>query len=226
VALRVLVVDDDQADCELLQRELHKADIQTVIVTDGNEAIDILRDQVFDAVFVDAKMHPADGMEVTRQVRSCGRNKSTPIIMITGNEDPGIAARGFQAGITFFLFKPITQDQLLKLVRVTSGVSFENRRFHRVMVRQEVEVQFNEDSLKGHTIDVSVNGVLVRASRTFPIGSRVSVRLVLSPDKLALAVSGVVMRVPTPESMGIKLDSVGLTERNQLQVFLLPLMIA
>ncbi len=227
MALRVLVVDDDPSECELLLRTLQTADIQAVTVTDGYRAIEILRDQTFDAIFVDANMPPPNGMEVTRQIRSSGSNQKTPIIMIAGDEERSIAAQGFRAGITFFLYKPITKEQLLKLVRVTPSVNaVEPRRFHRVMVRHKVEVEFNADIVEGQTIDVSLTGLLVRASRTFPSGSHVKVRLALSPGKPSLVVTGVVVRVPTGNTMGIQLDPIDISESNQLQGFLLPLTIA
>lgn len=226
MAQHVLVVDDDLLECELLQRTLHGADIQALILTDSRQAIEVLRHQTFDAVFVDVNMPYADGMEVTRQIRASGSNQKTPVIMITGHEDPSIVARGFAAGISFFLYKPVIKDRLLNLIRVTQTLNrVEKRRFQRIAVRQKVEVEFNGDILQGDTIDLSLNGLLVRGSRTFPPGSHVKIRLALSPGKPPLAVRGTVARVINSDSMGIHLDAAGISESKQLQDFLLPLMI-
>jgi DNA-binding response OmpR family regulator len=226
VAQHVLVVDDDLLECELLQRTLHGADIQALTLTDSRQASEILRNHTFDAIFLDVNMPPPDGMELTRQIRASQSNQKTAIIMITGSDDSAVVARGFQAGINFFLYKPINKDRLLNLVRVTQSVNrVEKRRFHRVAVRQKVEVQFNHDILEGNTIDVSLNGLLVHVSQTVPVSSRVKVRISLSPGKTPLAVGGTVTRVPSPDSMGIHLDAIGMNESRQLQDFLLPLMI-
>jgi DNA-binding response OmpR family regulator len=222
----VLVVDDDKSECQLLQRTLNAAEIQAITLTDSREAIEIARKQPFDAIFVDVNMPPPDGMEVTRQIRSAGTNQKTTVIMITGQEDPSMVSRGFQAGINFFLYKPIVKDRLLNLVRVTNSANrVEKRRFHRVPVRQKVKVRFNLETLEGHTIDLSLNGMLVRTPKTFAPEAHVRIQLELSEGKDPLALTGIIVRVPTADSMGIRFENVGIAESKRLQDFLLPLMI-
>jgi len=227
VAQTVLVVDDDALECQLLQRTLLSADIQAMTLTDSRQAIELARQQTFDAIFVDVNMPPPDGMEVTRQIRASEINRKTPVIMITGHEDPSMVARGFQAGISFFLYKPIVKDRLLNLVRVSHSVNrVEKRRFHRVAVQRKVEVETSGKILAGETVDVSLNGLLVRTSGTFPADSNVKIRLILNAGRPPLAAAGIVARVPSPNSMGICFNSIGMNESKQLQDFLLPLMIA
>jgi len=226
VTQQVLVVDDDVLECQLLQRTLHAVEIQALTLTDSRQALEIVRKQTFDAIFVDVNMPAPDGMEITRQVRASETNRKTPVIMITGHEDHSVVARGFQAGINFFLYKPIVKDRLLNLVRVTHSANrVEKRRFHRVATRQRAWIILGQEMLEGQTVDLSLNGLLIRASRTFPAGSRVMVRLELSSGKDPLAIHGLVARVAPPDSMGIHFDSIGLKESKQLQDFLLPLML-
>lgn len=223
----VMVVDDDLAQCEILQRVLSGADIESVVVTDSRQAIAIAKSNAFDAIFVDLTMPPPDGMEVTRQIRASERNSKTPIVMITGNEDPSIVARGFQAGITFFLYKPIVKDRLLNLVRLSRSVNLvEKRRFQRVEVRRKVNLQFNGNSLEGDTVDVSLNGMLVHAARTLQRGSRVKIALDWASDKKPFIVTGMVTRVTDRDCMGIRFDTIAIGESKRLQDFLLPLLIA
>jgi len=226
VTQHVLVVDDDLLECQLLQRTLHAAEIQALTLTDSRQALEIVRKQTFDAIFVDVNMPSPDGMEVTRQIRTSETNGKTPVIMITGHEDHSVVTRGFQAGINFFLYKPIVKDRLLNLVRITHSVNrVEKRRFHRVIARQKAWIIWGQDALEAQTVDLSLNGLLVRSTRTFPSGSRIMVRLELFPGKGALAIPGVVARVAAPDSMGIHFDSIGWRESKQLQDFLLPLML-
>ncbi len=223
---RALVVDDDLPTCKLIQAILNSADIESMILTDSAHAAELLRKQKFDAVFLDVNMPAPDGMELVRQIRGGGYNQKTPVIMITGEEDPAVLARGFQAGANFVLFKPINKERLLNLSRIThSAIERERRHFQRVAVRRKLQIRLDQDSLEGETIDVSLNGVLVQASRTFPMGSRVQVRLDLSPGKPPLAADGIVARVVGFTRMGIHLDRIGTRERQRLQEFLLPLLL-
>jgi hypothetical protein len=142
--------------------------------------------------------------------------------MITGTEDPYVVRRGFQAGANFLLFKPVNNERLLNLSRVAqSAAQRERRRFQRVAVSRNVQVGLDGDILEGETIDVSFDGLLVRAARTFAQGSRVSVRLVLSSDTQPITANGTVVRLVGP-LMGIHLDNIGKDSTKRLQDFILP----
>ena len=221
-----LVVDDDLATCELIQTILHSADMKALISTDSGQAAELLRNQKFDAVFLDVNMPPPDGLELTRLMRASGYNQKTPVIIITGEEDPSVLGRGFQAGANFFLFKPINRERLLNLSRAThSAVEREKRHYQRVVVSCNVQVLLDRDVLEGETIDVSLNGLLVRAARTFAVGSQVNVRLFLSSGTQPITADGTVVRVAGPH-MGIHLETIGKDASKRLQDFLLPLILA
>jgi DNA-binding response OmpR family regulator len=224
VSQKVLIVDDDASTCEVLQTMLHAADIQALTLTDSGRAVEMLRSERFDAVFVDVNMPAPDGMEVTRAIRSSRQNQKTPVIMMTGDDDPAVVARGFKAGVSFFVYKPLIKERVLNLARVTQSVNqLERRRFHRVAVKRRVEVQLNDGILEGESIDVSLNGVLIRSPRTFAVGTKVKVRLFLSPAKAPITGDGTVARIPSPDTMGIQLDKIDKAETKLLQEFLLPL---
>jgi len=226
VPQRALVVDDDLATCELIQTILHSADMEALISTDSARAVKLLDDQKFDAVFLDVNMPSPDGIELTRLMRASGHNQKTPVIIVTGEEDPSVLGRGFQAGANFFLFKPINKDRLLNLSRAThSAVQREKRHYQRVVVRRNVQVLLDRDVLEGETIDVSLHGLLIRAARTFAVGSRVGIRLFLSSSTQPIAAHGTVVRV-AGQDMGIHLETIAKDASKQLQDFLLPLILA
>jgi CheY-like chemotaxis protein len=226
VPQRAQVVDDDLETCKLIQAILHSADMEALISTDSAEAVELLRNRKFDAVFLDVNMPPPDGIEVTRLMRASGYNQKTPVIMVTGEEDPSVLGRGFQAGANFFLFKPINKQRLLNLSRTThSAVQREKRHYQRVVVSHNVQVLLDGDVLEGETIDVSLNGLLVRAPRPFAVGSRVSARLFLSSGTPPITADGTVVRVAGPHT-GIHLENIGKDASKRLQDFLLPLILA
>jgi DNA-binding response OmpR family regulator len=226
VPQHALVVDDDIEMCQLIQAILHSADTEALISTDSAQAAELLRNRKFDAVFLDVNMPPPDGIELTRLIRASGSNQKTPVIMVSGEEDPSVVSRGFQAGATFFLFKPINKERLLNLSRTThSAVERERRHYQRVVVSRNVHLAFGGNTLEGQTIDVSLNGLLVRVPRTLAIGSHVGVRLFLSPGAQPITADAKVVRV-AGESMGIHLENIGKETSRRLQNFLLPLILA
>jgi CheY-like chemotaxis protein len=121
VPSRVLVVDDDPTVCEMIQDVLNSADMETVTHTSSQEAATRLELEKFQAVFLDVNMPSPDGLELARWIRASGLNRTTPIVMITGEDDRTILSRAFQAGASFFLFKPIDRHRMLRLIRVAEG---------------------------------------------------------------------------------------------------------
>jgi len=223
--IRILVIDDEPAICELMETVLSGAGMTVQSLTDSQQAIERLHKEKFDAVFLDVWMPTHDGFEVAQSMRDAGYNQKTPLVMITGDADPSVLKRGFEAGANYFLFKPVDRRGLLRLVRATQGaVQHEKRRFQRVTVRCPVTLQSGSDRVKGHTADISLNGMLVSAERSFPANAAVDVELRL-PAGAPLRARGRVVR-QMDFQMGILLDNIAASESARLQEFLLPMILA
>jgi len=223
--IRILVVDDEPALCELVEAVLQGAGMDVQTVSNSEQAIARLQKEKYDAVFLDVWMPAPDGFEVAQRMRSSGFNQKTPLVMITGDADPGVLKRGFESGANYFLFKPIDRRGLLRLVRATQGsIQNEKRRFQRVGVRCKVTVSSGGDHIEGHTLDVSLNGVFVEADRAFEQNAGVDVEIKL-PAGAPVRARGRVMR-KLDKRMGILLDNIQSNESARLQEFLLPLILS
>jgi len=227
VPARVLVVDDDALTCELIGEILCSAGMEAASLTDSTEAAARLRTDKFDAIFLDVRMPPPDGIELARQIRASATNATSVIVVITGEEDPTVMARAFQAGVEFFLFKPVDRGKLLRLIRATAGtIERERRRFTRVRLRCSVSINSAQASVDGNTLDLSLGGMLVQAEHAFPPGTPVTFNLEIERGLVALHSTARVVRVVGPDCMGIQFENLGSTECNRLQQFLLPLILA
>ncbi len=223
--IRILVVDDEPALCELVEAVLQGAGMDVHSLSNSERAVERLQKEKYDAVFLDVWMPTPDGFEVAQRMRASGFNQKTPLVMITGDADPGVLKRGFEAGANYFLFKPIDRRGLLRLVRATQGsIQNEKRRFQRVSVRCKVVVSSGGDKIDGHTLDVSLNGVLVEADRTFAQNAGVDLELKL-PAGPPVRARGRVMR-QLDKRMGILMESMQSSESARLQEFLLPLILS
>jgi len=221
-----LIVDTDLATCHLIRMILHSADMEALISTSSAQAVGLLRDRKFDVIFLDVNMPMPDGLELTRIIRASGCNQKTTVIMITGGKDLSELGRGFQAGANFFVFKPINRARLLNLSRAAYSASQrEKRQYQRVELNRKVQVILGGEILEGETIDVSLNGLQVRAARTFATGSRVSLRIYLFPGARPITAVGTVVRLIGPH-MAIHLENIANDGAKQLQNVLLPLILA
>jgi two-component system, chemotaxis family, chemotaxis protein CheY len=223
---RALVVDDDQKVRELVSDVLSSTGMVVVSLPRSVEAADHLRDEKFAVVLFDFHMPSPDGLELSRQVRGAGLNQMTPIILFSDDQSTTALSQGFAAGATFFLYKPIDRERLLNLVRATqSTFEHEMRRFRRVALCSRVRLGFEKSDVEGETIDVSLNGLLVKAQIDVPARSPVNVCLYLTPETKPFLGSGLVTRILAGNRIAIQLNPLPVTESGKLQDLLLPLIL-
>ena len=113
--MRVLVVEDDPATRELLQRGLREALVGVDAVADSETAETRAQDGGFDAIVLDVMLPGHDGFAVCRRLRI--RGVDTPILLLTGRQGLADRVRGLDAGADDFLGKPFAIEELLARLR-------------------------------------------------------------------------------------------------------------
>ena len=122
--LRILVADDQSANLLVMRRLLEKAGHRPQIVEDGNDVLNALEAQSFDAVITDLHMPGVSGIEIMKQTRfmEAGR-KRTPFIVLTADATTDAQLESERAGAYAFLTKPLAVDRLLeKLAEIAEGI--------------------------------------------------------------------------------------------------------
>jgi len=220
---RALVVENEPAMCALIQEVLESAEIEAVTPAKSGENERHFHEEKFDVILIGLCASTVDGVELVRKIRRSGMNRLTPIIMISDDQRPRALSQGFDAGTSFFVYKPIDRAHLTRLILVTQGtIEHERRRFRRVPLRVKVRIKSDKDELVGETIDVSLNGALVRSPHTLPLGSLIEVSLYLLAGTQPVVGLGSVVRVLSSTQMGILLDRFPVSEIWRLQEYLLP----
>jgi two-component system chemotaxis response regulator CheY len=221
---RALVVDDEAATCELIQKVLYAAGVDALTLTSSGQAVTFLEEGKFDMVFFDLHMGSPDGIELSKEMRRAGSNRTTPIILLSDDLRPSAMSQGFAAGASFFLYKPVDRERLLRLVRATQGrMDHEKRQTRRVPLLSKVRLRFGFEEIMCETVDVSLDGILVKAPRTIPAGTSVQISMELTQKMKPVVGAGSVVRVLGGNQMGIHLDRLPVEESARLQEFLLPM---
>ena len=107
---RVLVVDDDPAIHTLFRQLLKRAHLARLAVDSGAEAIDLVRKEKFDLVFLDLNLPDVPGDEVYMELKRL--HPDLPIVVITGYPDSQILAKILSTGPVTVIIKPIEFEQL------------------------------------------------------------------------------------------------------------------
>ena len=113
--MRVLLVDDDRAVRDALERALHLEGYEVETLAAGLPVIERQRREPADAVVLDLRLPDMDGLDVCRQLRRDGDR--TPILMLTARDAVDERVAGLDAGGDDYVVKPFALDELLARLR-------------------------------------------------------------------------------------------------------------
>ena len=114
---RILVVDDNPNNVEILRMRLEAHGYEVVTAADGEEGLAAVRDQLPDLLLLDIMMPKLDGIEVCRRLRADPSLPFIPIILVTAKSDPKDVVEALEAGGDEFLTKPVDHAALVARVK-------------------------------------------------------------------------------------------------------------
>lgn len=114
--LRLLVVEDDEISQFLIKRLLSDLQLTAIIVSNGPEAIEILKHETFDVILMDIEMPVMSGFEATSIIRNSENNaiKNIPIIGMSANPFEIAEEPYLEIGMNEYITKPIHELELLE----------------------------------------------------------------------------------------------------------------
>ena len=113
--MHVLVVDDEPAVRDALDRALRAEGYRVTTAGDGRAALDAMAADAPDLVVMDVLMPLMDGLEATRALRAAGDR--TPVLVLTARDSVADRVEGLDAGADDYLVKPFALDELLARIR-------------------------------------------------------------------------------------------------------------
>ena len=122
--IKILLVDDEKEFVQTLSERIQMRELGADIAFNGEEALEIIENEVPDVMILDLRMPGIDGMEVLRRVK-----KSYPgvqVIILTGHGSDKDEHEARQLGAFDYLQKPVELDTLIKKIRKAYKHQFEN----------------------------------------------------------------------------------------------------
>jgi two-component system response regulator HydG len=111
---KILVVDDDNIHCFMLNSTLSRWGYKISTAEDGLTAIEKVQKQIFDLVLMDIRMPRVSGLEALVEIKSY--NPSLPVILMTAYVAEENVAEARKRGASDFLTKPFDMDELKKAI--------------------------------------------------------------------------------------------------------------
>lgn len=121
LSLKILVVDDDALGRRLMHLILTKEGHHVDVAANGLEAVEAVKQNQFDIVFMDLNMPDMDGMEASRKIRDWEKGDShTFIVALTASYLPEIGQSLFDSGMDNYISKPLDVAQVQRLLKYSS----------------------------------------------------------------------------------------------------------
>ena len=114
---KILVVDDNAQNLELLVAYLDSLPCEVSTAADGVEALQKVRDETPDLILLDIMMPRMSGFEACRKLKSDPQTRDVPIIMVTALNELGDIERAVDCGTDDFITKPVGRLELVTRVR-------------------------------------------------------------------------------------------------------------
>lgn len=125
-AARILVVDDNEANRDLLVRRLRREGHATELAVNGREALALLQGDTFDLMLLDIMMPEMNGYELLEHMRADDTLRHVPVILISALDDTDSIIKGIELGADDYLPKPFNPH----ILRARVGASLAKKRLH------------------------------------------------------------------------------------------------
>jgi two-component system, cell cycle response regulator DivK len=121
MSTRLLLVEDNEANADMLSRRLHRQGFEVLLATDGLQAVEVATDAQPDLVLMDISLPKIDGWEATRRLKGAAATAAIPIIALTAHAMVADRQKCLDAGCNEFETKPIDLKRLLEKIHALLG---------------------------------------------------------------------------------------------------------
>ncbi len=139
---KILIADDNEANCELLEAYLADIDCDVAVAVDGQDTLDKVASFQPDLILLDIMMPKLNGFEVCKKIKEDAATRRIMVLMVTALNELGDIERAVEAGTDDFLSKPVQRIELVKRVHNMlrlKDVTDENERLRRYIEDMEEE---------------------------------------------------------------------------------------
>lgn len=118
---KILLVEDNEMNRDMLSRRLTRRGYQIVIAVDGQQGVDLAASEQPALVLMDMSLPVIDGWEATRRIKASDTTRHIPVIALTAHAMAGDREQALAAGCDDYDTKPIELDRLLPKIEKFAG---------------------------------------------------------------------------------------------------------
>jgi DNA-binding response OmpR family regulator len=114
--MKILICEDNKLALKTISVVLEKDGFKTDTAEDGNEAMHLIQNKVYDLIVVDIHLPYHSGLELVNYLRSVLK-KDTPVLVVTAFSDPQMKQQAGELGIQGYIVKPFNPSEIIKQIR-------------------------------------------------------------------------------------------------------------
>ncbi|MGA8261003.1 MAG: response regulator [Arenicellales bacterium] len=118
---KILLVEDNEMNRDMLSRRLTRRGYEVVMATDGQQGVDMAQTETPDLILMDMSLPVLDGWEATRRLKAESGTREIPVIALTAHAMVGDKEKAVEAGCDDFDTKPIELPRLLEKIEALLG---------------------------------------------------------------------------------------------------------
>ena len=118
---KLLLVEDNEMNRDMLSRRLVKRGYEVIIAVNGLEGVSKAKSELPDLILMDMSLPEMDGWQATKEIKKDPSIKAIPVIALTAHAMSGDKERAMEAGCDDYETKPIEFDRLLGKIRLRTG---------------------------------------------------------------------------------------------------------
>ncbi len=118
---KILLIEDNELNRDMLSRRLERRGYQVVIAADGEQGVQLAQTEAPDLILMDMSLPVLDGWEVARQLKAAPETRGIPIIALTAHAMVGDRKKALEAGCDDYDTKPIEFPRLVEKIEALLG---------------------------------------------------------------------------------------------------------
>jgi two-component system, cell cycle response regulator DivK len=118
---KLLLVEDNEMNRDMLSRRLQRRGYEVVIAVDGQEGVALAQSEAPDLILMDMSLPVMDGWEATRRLKAASETMTIPVIALTAHAMSGDREKAMEAGCDDYDAKPIDLPRLLEKIEALLG---------------------------------------------------------------------------------------------------------
>jgi DNA-binding NtrC family response regulator len=177
--LKILIVEDDPLEADLLEQELADYGYKTLWAADGEKGLQLIQEYLPDLVLLDIVLPKMDGFEVVKKIKVNPKTRFIPVIMVTALADMEKQVKGLDSGADDYITKPFKTFELLARVRsmlrkmylelTSTRAKLRESKEQNILLRKEIQGKYSFENIIGSSPAIKKTFYLMEKAIESPV---------------------------------------------------------